>query len=157
MFIETFFFRLEREINFQFENVSIMKLFGWRHIQRILSRSYFVRSFIRLFISCFDVRISSFSLFIFVFLFYFIRVEVHILFSFSLLIWFRSLYISFVDSLTLNGFQDVRFACVYNFRACWMKGTINWRVTSDFQLIKRLTMASKWHDSPRNDIFFSLF
>lgn len=35
---------------------------------------------------------------------------------------------------------------VYFFYACWMKRNINWRVTSDIQLIKRLTMPSKRHD-----------
>lgn len=64
-------------------------------------------------------------------------------------------------SVALNVFK-IRIIYSVQFEACWMKGNMNWRVTSDFQLIKRLTIASKWHDS-RNihgsslNVFFFIF
>lgn len=71
-------------------------------------------------------------------------------FFFVRMIFFPTCNIFRSDFEALNAFkiQNVLYLFFVCVDACWMKRNINWRVTSDFQLIKRLTMASKWHDRP---------
>lgn len=141
-----------REINFQFENVSIMNLLG---CGGTFKESYRVCSFV----SCFVVRIShgisSFSLFIFVFLFCSLQVAGNFFSSFLILIPIP-VYISFVDSLTLNGFQDVRFACVYHFSGLLNEG--NYKLTSYkwFSIDQKINNGIQMTWQPSNSKLFFL-
>lgn len=90
---------------------------------------------------------GRFMLFSFFYSSYFIQVENQFFFCIVFWVcvcvsWTRNIFL--FDFAALNAFKFKTF-CIF-FYACWMKRNINWRVTSDIQLIKRLTMPSKRHD-----------
>lgn len=89
---------------------------------------------------------GRFMLFSFFYSSYFIQVEnqffLYCILSVCVCVsWTRNILL--FDFAALNAFKFKTFCFFF---ACWMKRNINWRVTSDIQLIKRLTMPSKRHD-----------